>query len=89
AWRTAFCCSTADASKDEEIREALSGRGGGRTTILIAHRPSSLRMADRVLLLDGGRIAAEGRHDELLRTSGAYRRVLAATGGGDRLEAAE
>jgi len=50
----------------------------GRTTIVIAHRPATIELADTVVLLDGGRIAASGTHQELLRTSAKYREVLAA-----------
>jgi hypothetical protein len=49
-----------------------------RTTIVIAHRPGTIALADTVLLLDGGRVAAQGTHAELLATSDAYRDVLAA-----------
>jgi len=49
----------------------------GRTTLIIAHRPATIALADRVILLDGGRVAAEGTHDELLASSERYREVLA------------
>lgn len=68
--------SAVDAAKEDEIRDALAGVIGRRTTVMIAHRPATLRMADRVLLLDKGRIVASGPHDELLRSSADYRRVL-------------
>jgi ATP-binding cassette, subfamily B, bacterial len=80
--------SAVDAAKEAEICEALAGVLGRRTTILIAHRPSTLRLADRVLLLDQGRIAAAGRHDDLLGSSHAYRRVLAVANAGDDTGAA-
>ena len=54
----------------------------GRTTIVIAHRPATIALADRVVLLDEGRIVAEGTHDELLATSERYRQVLAQADGG-------
>jgi ATP-binding cassette, subfamily B, bacterial len=69
--------SAVDAAKEDEIREALGRVMHNRTTILIAHRAATLRLADRVLLLDGGRIAASGSHDELLRESALYRKILA------------
>jgi len=49
----------------------------GRTTIIIAHRPATIALADRVVLLADGRVAAVGTHTELLATSSAYRAVLA------------
>jgi ATP-binding cassette, subfamily B, bacterial len=49
-----------------------------RTTIVIAHRPATISLADRVVLLDDGRVAAAGTHDELMGTSMRYREVLAA-----------
>jgi ATP-binding cassette subfamily B protein len=50
----------------------------GRTTIVIAHRPATIALADRVVLLDEGRVAAEGTHTGLLATSERYREVLTA-----------
>ena len=52
----------------------------GRTTLIIAHRPATIALADRVVLLEGGRIVAEGTHAELLETSERYRAVLAQAG---------
>jgi ATP-binding cassette subfamily B protein len=49
----------------------------GRTTLIIAHRPATIALADRVVLLDGGRVVAEGSHDDLLEQSERYREVLA------------
>ena len=70
--------SSVDPTKEHEIRDALSEVMRGRTTIVIAHRPATIALADRVVLLDAGRIVAEGTHTELLATSEAYRQVLAA-----------
>ena len=50
----------------------------GRTTIVIAHRPATIALADRVVLIDGGRVVAEGTHASLLGTEPRYRQVLAA-----------
>lgn len=69
--------SAVDPTKEHEIRDALSTVMSGRTTIVIAHRPATIAMADRVVLLDGGTVAAAGRHEELLETSPRYREVLA------------
>ncbi|MFT3852945.1 MAG: ABC transporter ATP-binding protein [Ilumatobacteraceae bacterium] len=70
--------SAVDPSKEHEIREAMATVMRGRTTIVIAHRPGTIALASSVVLLDGGRVAARGTHDELLATSERYRDVLAA-----------
>lgn len=70
--------SAVDPSKEHEIRDAMAEVMGGRTTIVIAHRPATIALADRVVLLDDGSIVAEGSHDELLATNARYRAVLAA-----------
>jgi ATP-binding cassette subfamily B protein len=72
--------SAVDPTKEHEIRDALTEVMRGRTTIVIAHRPATIALADRVVLLDGGRVAAEGSHGDLLATSERYRQVLAAGG---------
>jgi len=69
--------SAVDAAKEDEIRAALERVLRGRTTILIAHRAATLRLAERVLLLEDGRIAASGTHAELLERSATYRKILA------------
>jgi ATP-binding cassette subfamily B protein len=70
--------SAVDPSKEHEIRAAMQTVMRGRTTIVIAHRPGTIAIADTVVLLDRGRVAATGRHDELLATEPRYRAVLAA-----------
>jgi ATP-binding cassette subfamily B protein len=69
--------SSVDPTKEHEIRGALQEVTAGRTTIVIAHRAATVAFADRVVLLDEGRVLAEGTHEELLRTSDRYRKVLA------------
>ena len=70
--------SSVDPTKEHEIRDALLEVMSSRTTLVIAHRPATIALADRVVLLDGGRIRAQGTHDELLESSDRYRQVLAA-----------
>ncbi len=70
--------SAVDPTKEHEIRDALGEVMRGRTTIVIAHRPGTIALADRVVLLDEGRVAATGTHQELLATNDRYRAVLAA-----------
>lgn len=70
--------SAVDPTKEREIRDALGSAMAGRTTIVIAHRPATIALADRVVLLDRGRVAAVGPHADLLTTSARYREVLAA-----------
>ncbi len=70
--------SAVDPTKEHEIRDALGEVMRGRTTIVIAHRPGTIALADRVVLLDEGRVAATGTHQDLLATNDRYREVLAA-----------
>ncbi|MFT6290306.1 MAG: ATP-binding cassette subfamily B protein [Ilumatobacter sp.] len=70
--------SAVDPSKEHEIRSAMSTVMEGRTTIVIAHRPGTIALADTVVLLGGGKVIASGTHDQLLATEPRYRDVLAA-----------
>ena len=69
--------SSVDPTKEHEIRAALAEVMQGRTTIIIAHRPATIALADRVVLLDGGQVIADGTHEGLLASSAEYREVLA------------
>jgi ATP-binding cassette subfamily B protein len=69
--------SAVDPSKESEIREAMRTVMSGRTTIVIAHRPGTVALAERVVLIDNGRVAASGTHAQLLASSERYRSVLA------------
>ena len=69
--------SSVDPSKEHEIRAALAEVMEGRTTIIIAHRPATIALADRVVLISEGKIIADGTHEGLLASSAEYREVLA------------
>jgi ATP-binding cassette subfamily B protein len=64
--------SSVDTTTEMEIQEALDNLIQGRTTIAIAHRLSTLRKADRLVVLDRGEIVEIGNHDDLLARGGAY-----------------
>jgi ATP-binding cassette subfamily B protein len=69
--------SAVDPTKEHEIRGALGEVMAGRSTIVIAHRPATIALADRVVLVDEGRVVADGTHEGLLITDERYREVLA------------
>jgi len=81
--------SSLDAISEEIVFAALRRLRAGRTTIVIAHRLSTVRDADCILVLDGGEIAAKGRHDELLKSSLLYRRMCARLSVGKSLDEPE
>jgi ATP-binding cassette subfamily B protein len=68
--------SAVDAAVEAEIHDALRSWHTGRTTVLVAHRESTARLADRVVLLEAGRITASGSHDELMAGNQRYRELL-------------
>jgi ATP-binding cassette, subfamily B, bacterial len=61
-----------DARSEHEVFDRFTELARGKMTLLISHRFATVRMADRILVLDGGRITEEGSHDELLRNGGHY-----------------
>ncbi len=69
--------SAIDVQVEEEIHGALRVLMEGRTTLVIAHRLSTIKLAELVVLLDGGRIVADGTHAELMATEPRYAEVLA------------
>jgi ABC-type multidrug transport system fused ATPase/permease subunit len=69
--------SAVDSESEALIREALARLMSGRTTLVIAHRISTVRRADRILVMDRGRIVDEGRHESLFQKDGFYTRICA------------
>ena len=67
--------SAVDSETDAKIRQALRKNLGGSTVILISHRVTTLMQAECILVLDNGRVAELGSHDELMEKGGIYRRV--------------
>ena len=75
--------SAVDAETEYQIQQALAQLQRGRTAFVIAQRISTVRHADLILLLDRGRIVAQGRHDDLLRESALYGEIIDSQFGGD------
>ncbi|MFO0437372.1 MAG: ATP-binding cassette domain-containing protein, partial [Phenylobacterium sp.] len=71
--------SSLDVETEREVQAAMEALMEGRTTVIIAHRLSTVRNADRILVFEDGRILEEGGHDELVRRGGAYARLHAVT----------
>jgi ATP-binding cassette subfamily B protein len=67
--------SSVDTETEMEIQAALDNLIRGRTTLAIAHRLSTLRRANRLIVLDRGQVVEEGQHEELLAKKGAYYRL--------------
>jgi ATP-binding cassette subfamily B protein len=72
-----------DANVEARIHDALRSAMAGRTTLLIAHRQSTLALADQIAVLDEGRLVDQGTHEELTARCPLYRLLLAGTAGPD------
>ena len=68
--------SAIDSATEDKIQRAISNAARGRTTFIITHRLSQIRWADLIIVMRNGRIAAIGRHDDLMKTSEAYSRIF-------------
>jgi ATP-binding cassette, subfamily B, bacterial len=85
--------SSVDSATEEAIHNGLRTVMPGRTVLLVAHRRSTLHLADRIVVMDAGRVVDQGSHDELIARSAVYRTLLTgfeeevATQVGDRIEA--
>jgi ATP-binding cassette, subfamily B, bacterial len=71
--------SAIDVQIEQQIHEALSGLMAKRTTLIIAHRLSTISLADRVAVVEDGRVIAEGTHADLLASEPRYAEILAQT----------
>jgi ATP-binding cassette, subfamily B, bacterial len=77
--------SALDAASEELLVAALDNLPSDRTRLIIAHRLSTVRDADRILVIDGGRIVEAGSHDELVRSGGLYERLSSFQAGAHRI----
>jgi subfamily B ATP-binding cassette protein MsbA len=74
--------SALDVESERLVQEAIDRLLAGRTVFVIAHRLTTIRHADRILVLDAGRVVEQGTHEELLATGGTYARLHAVQAGG-------
>lgn len=68
-----------DAAREEGVLDAIAGIAAGRAVLVVAHRSSAIARADRIVMIEGGRIVERGTHAELLQAGGAYARMHGAS----------
>jgi ATP-binding cassette subfamily B protein len=74
--------SNLDLATEARVNAAMRTASRGRTTILIAHRLQTARLADRIVVVDSGRVVEDGTHESLLARDGHYARLWEASSGG-------
>jgi ATP-binding cassette subfamily B protein len=80
--------SSVDPESEKLIQQATETLIRDRTSIVVAHRLSTIQKADRILVLDKGRIMESGNHEELIRAGGVYAGMVKTAGSGDLLQQA-
>jgi len=81
--------SAVDVTVEQRIHTSLRDQMRGRTTLIVAHRLSTIGLAERVVLIEAGRVIADGTHESLLATEPRYAQVLAAQNATSAAESAE
>jgi ATP-binding cassette subfamily B protein len=69
------CLSAVDTKTENQILNNLQGIMKGRTSVIISHRVSSAKLADKIIMLDDGHIVEQGTHEDLMEANGVYREL--------------